>query len=80
LRWLQDPSQINEDNLNVRREAGRHFRGKWRVYLKNKINELAASNENKNTRDSCRRLNELEEDCQPKNYLANKEKGHLLAE
>jgi hypothetical protein len=33
LQWLQDPSQINGDNLNnVRREASRHFRNKKRIY------------------------------------------------
>jgi hypothetical protein len=42
LQWLQDPSEINVDNLNnVRREASRHFRNKKREYLKDKINELA---------------------------------------
>jgi hypothetical protein len=40
LQWLQDPSEANEDNLiDVRREAGRHFRNKQREYLKDKINE-----------------------------------------
>jgi hypothetical protein len=35
LQWLQDPSEINGDNLNnVRREAGRYFRTKKREYLK----------------------------------------------
>jgi hypothetical protein len=34
LRWLQDPSEANEDNLiDVRREASRHFRHKKREYL-----------------------------------------------
>jgi hypothetical protein len=29
LQWLQDPSEINGDNLNnVTREASRHFRNK----------------------------------------------------
>jgi hypothetical protein len=29
LQWLQDPSEINGDNLNnVRRQASRHFRNK----------------------------------------------------
>jgi hypothetical protein len=42
LQWLQDPSEINGDNLNnVKREASRHFRNKKREYLKDKINELA---------------------------------------
>jgi hypothetical protein len=42
LQWLQDPSEINGNNLNNRRrEASRHFRNKKREYLKDKINELA---------------------------------------
>jgi hypothetical protein len=52
LQWLQDPSEINGDNLNnVRREASRYFRNKMREYLKDKINELANKCKNKNTRD-----------------------------
>jgi hypothetical protein len=44
LQCLQDPSEVNEDNLNnVRREASRHFRNKKREYLKDKINELATN-------------------------------------
>jgi hypothetical protein len=31
LQWLQDPGEINSDNLdNVRREASRYFRNKKR--------------------------------------------------
>jgi hypothetical protein len=38
LQWLQDPSEINGDNLkNVRRATSRHFRNKKREYLKGKI-------------------------------------------
>jgi hypothetical protein len=38
LQWSQDPSEINWDNLNnIRLEASRHFRGKKRKYLKDKI-------------------------------------------
>jgi uncharacterized protein YaaR (DUF327 family) len=41
LQWLQDPIEINGDNLNnVRREASRYFKNKKREYLKDKINEL----------------------------------------
>jgi hypothetical protein len=44
LQWLQDPSEINGDNLNnVRHETSRHFRNKKREYLKGKINELATN-------------------------------------
>jgi hypothetical protein len=48
LLWLQDPSEINGDNLNnVRCEASRYFRNKKRKYLKDKINELAVNSKNK---------------------------------
>jgi hypothetical protein len=32
-KWLQDPSEINRDNLNnIRREASRHFRKRrWNI-------------------------------------------------
>jgi hypothetical protein len=49
---LQDPSLINEDNLNnTRRETSRHFRNKKREYLKDKIDELATNSKNKNITD-----------------------------
>jgi hypothetical protein len=35
LQWLQDPSEINGDNLNnVRREASRYLRNEKKEYLK----------------------------------------------
>jgi hypothetical protein len=41
LQWLQNPSQINEDNLsNVRCETSVTFQNKKREYLKEKIKEL----------------------------------------
>jgi uncharacterized protein YaaR (DUF327 family) len=52
LQWLQDPNEVNGDNLNnVRCEVSRHFRNKKREYLKDKINELATNSNNKNIRD-----------------------------
>jgi hypothetical protein len=37
LEWLQDPSEINGDNLNnIRRETSRHFRNKKKEYMKDK--------------------------------------------
>jgi hypothetical protein len=46
LQWLQDPSEINGDNLNnVRREASRYFRNKQREHLKDEINELSVEAE-----------------------------------
>jgi hypothetical protein len=44
LQWLQDPSEINGDNLNnLGLEASRHFRNKKREYPKDKINYLATN-------------------------------------
>jgi hypothetical protein len=52
LQWLQDPNEINGDNLNnVRREANLYFRNKNREYLKDKLNELATNSKNKNIRE-----------------------------
>jgi hypothetical protein len=45
---LQNPSQINGDNLqNLRHETTRIFRKKEREYVKDKINELETNNKNK---------------------------------
>jgi hypothetical protein len=44
LQWLQDPSEINGDNLNnVRCEDSRYFRYKKREYLKDIIKEIATN-------------------------------------
>jgi preprotein translocase subunit Sec63 len=52
LQWLQDPSEINGNNMNnIRREISRHFRNKKREYMKDKIDELATNGKNKNIRD-----------------------------
>jgi hypothetical protein len=57
LKWLQDPNEINGDNLNnVRCEASGHFRNKKTEYLKGKINEHATNNKNKNIRDLYKKL------------------------
>jgi hypothetical protein len=41
LQWLQDPSEINGDNLNnVRCEASRHFRNKTGNIGKTKLMDL----------------------------------------
>jgi hypothetical protein len=64
LQWLQDPSEINGDNLNnIRNEASRHFRNKKRQYLKVKIDELETNSKNKNL---YRGINECKRSYQPK--------------
>jgi hypothetical protein len=60
LQWLQDPSEINGNNLNnVRCEASKYFRNKMRECLRDKINELATNSKNKNIRDLYRGINEF---------------------
>jgi hypothetical protein len=82
LQWLQDPSEINGDNLNyIRCEASRHFRNKNRKYLKDKINELA-TNSMKNITDLYEYIgiNEFKRGYQPRSNLMKDENGHLLAD
>jgi hypothetical protein len=52
---IQDPSDINGDNVNnVRCEASKHFMDKMKQYLKDKIDMLATNYENKSITDLCR--------------------------
>jgi hypothetical protein len=81
LQWLQDPSEINGDNLNnLRREASRYFRNKKREYLKDKINDLATNSKNKNIRDLYRGIKEFKRAYQPRNNLVKEGNGDLLAD
>jgi hypothetical protein len=76
LQWLQDPSEINGDNLNnVRHDAKRYFRNKKRKYLKDKINKLAVNSKNKNIRDLYRGINEFKRGYQPRSNLVREENG-----
>jgi uncharacterized FlaG/YvyC family protein len=70
LRWLQDPSEANENNLSdVRRKASRQFRNKKREYLKDKINELESNSKNMNIRDLYRDINEFNKGYEPRTNL-----------
>jgi hypothetical protein len=81
LQWLQNPSQVNEDNLsNVRWKASRHFRNKKREYLKDKINELESNSKNKIIRDLNRGITEFKKGYQPRTNLIKDERGDLLAD
>jgi hypothetical protein len=72
LQWLQDPNEINGDNLsNVRREVSRYFRNKKMEYLKDKIYELATKSKNKHTRDLYRGRSEFKRGYQPTSNLKN---------
>jgi hypothetical protein len=78
---LQNPSQINEDNLQyLRRQTSRKIRKKKRVYLKRKINELEANNNNENFRDLYRGINEFKKGYQPRINIMRDEHGNLLAD
>jgi hypothetical protein len=80
-KLLQNPSQINRDNLkNLRRETSRTFRNKKREYLKAKINKLETNNKNKTIRDSYRGINEFKEGYQPRINIIKDENGNLLAD
>jgi hypothetical protein len=81
FQWLQDPSEINGDNLKyVRHEARRYFRNKKKEYLKDKTNELATNSKDKNIRDLYRGINEFKKVYQPRNNLVKDENGDLLAD
>jgi hypothetical protein len=78
LKWLQDPSQTNGNNI-VRREVRRNIRNKKRECLKDKINELVTHSKNKNIRDLYKGVNEFKRDYQPITNLVNYENGFLFA-
>jgi hypothetical protein len=81
LQWLQDPSEINGNNLNnIRIYASRRVRNKKRAYLKDKINELATNSKDMNIRDQYRGLNEFKRSYQPRSKLVKDENGDLLAD
>jgi hypothetical protein len=78
---LQNPSQINGDNLkNLRRETSRKFRNKKREYLKGKINELQTNNKNENIRDLYRGINELKKGYQPRINIVKDDNDSPLAD
>jgi hypothetical protein len=79
LQRLQDPSEVNEDNLrNVRKEASRRFRNKEREYLKDKINELEFNSKNKNIRHLYRGITGFRKRYQPKTNPVKDNRGDLL--
>jgi hypothetical protein len=77
---LQNPSQINEDNLqNLRHETSRTFRKNKREHLKVKINDLETNSKNKNIRDLYRCMDEFKKGYQPRINIIKDEDGNLLA-
>jgi hypothetical protein len=76
---LQNPSQINGDNLkNLRCETRRTFMNKKREYLKGKINEHETNNRNKNIRYLYTGINEFKKQYQPRINIIKDENGNLL--
>jgi hypothetical protein len=81
LQLLQNPREINGDNLNiVGHEDSRYFRNKKRECLKDKINEVPTNSKNKNVRDLYRGINGFKRRYQPTNNLVKVENGDLLAD
>jgi hypothetical protein len=81
LQWLQNPNQVNGDNLkNLRSETNRTFRNKKREYLKDKINELETKNKNKNIRDLYRGINEFKKEYEPRINIIKDENGNVIAD
>jgi hypothetical protein len=81
LQLLQDPSEINGDNLNnVRHGASRHFRNKKREHLKDKIRALATNSKNKNIGGLYRGINGFKRGYQPKTNLVKDDNGDLLVD
>jgi hypothetical protein len=77
---LQNPKQINGDNLQtLRRETSRIFR-KNREYLKDKINELENNYKNKNIRNFYRGINEFKNCYQPNINIIKGKNGNLLVD
>jgi hypothetical protein len=62
----------------IRRETSRQFRNKKREYLKDKIDELATNSKNKNIRDLCTGIIEIEGRYQPRSNLVKDENCDLL--
>jgi tRNA A37 threonylcarbamoyladenosine dehydratase len=51
MQWLQDPNQINVDNLNnVQHEASRHVMKEKKEYLQAKIDGLETNSKINNVR------------------------------
>jgi hypothetical protein len=81
LQWLQNPIQVNGDNMNnVRHEASRTFRTKKREYLKNKINELETNSKNWNIRDLHRGINEFKRGYKLRTNMVKEENDDLLSD
>ena len=81
MRWVQDPSQTNVDNLNnVRREVSRHFRNKKKAYLRAKIEELETNSKIDNIMDLHTGTNDFKNGYQRRCNIVKDEKGDLFTD
>ena len=81
MQWIQNPSQINVDNLNnVRRDASRHFRNKKKAYMRAKIEELETNCKINNIRHLYRGINDMKNGYQPRTRIVKDKKGDLVAD
>jgi hypothetical protein len=81
LQWLQNPNQINANNLNNgRHNTGRYSRTKNRKYLKCDINELETNSMNRNTEDLYKGISEFKKGYKPRPNLDKDKTDNLLAD
>jgi hypothetical protein len=81
LQWLQNPRQMNGDNMNnLRQESSRTFRNKKWEHLMGKMDELETNRKNKNIRDLYRGVNEFKKGYQPRVNIIKDENGNLIAD
>ena len=83
VRWIQDPSQSNVDNLhNVRHDANRHFRNKKKACLNStsKIEVLETDSKIKNIRDLYRGIKDFKKGYQPRTNIVKDDRGDLVAD
>jgi hypothetical protein len=84
LQLLQDPSEINGNNLNnIRREANGYLRNKTREYMKDKLMNLQRTVRTRTliiNRDLYRGINDFKKAYQPRSNLVNDANHDLLAD
>jgi hypothetical protein len=81
MQSIQDSSQSNVDSLNnIRRDAGRYFGNKRKVYLKAKIEELETNSKIKNIRDFYRGISDFNKGYQPIPNTVKNENCGLVAD
>ena len=80
MKWVQDTSQSNVNNLNnVRCEAKVHFRNKKKVHLTAKVEELETNSKIQNIRDLYRGICDFKV-YQPRCNIVKDEKDNLVAD